>query len=94
MMMTFDAAVKESGIKLKRDQIDIVQINVGYVCNLNCRHCHVEAGPDRTEQMNAKTVQACIEFVKKSQASTIDITGGSPELNPHLREAYCKAPSN
>ena len=85
-MMTFDAAVKETGKKLKRNQIDIVQINVGYVCNLNCRHCHVEAGPERTEQMDAKNVQDCIEFVKNSKAATVDITGGAPEMNPHLRE--------
>ena len=84
--MTFDAAVKETGKKLKRNQIDIVQINVGYVCNLNCRHCHVEAGPERTEQMDAKTVQDCIDFIKNSKATTVDITGGAPEMNPHLRE--------
>ena len=86
MTMTFDATVKETGKKLKRNQIDIVQINVGYVCNLNCTHCHVEAGPDRTEKMSAKTVQACIDFIKKSKAATVDITGGSPEMNPYLRD--------
>lgn len=84
-MKTFAMAVQETGTKLKRTQIDIVQINVGYVCNLSCRHCHVEAGPNRTEQMDAKTVQDCLAFVTGSKASTVDITGGSPEMNPQLR---------
>ena len=66
-LKSFASIVHDSGKELKRTQIDIVQINVGYVCNLTCRHCHVEAGPDRTERMDAKTAQACLAFVKNQK---------------------------
>lgn len=85
-MVSFAVAVKTSGKRLNRNRIDIVQINVGYLCNLSCRHCHVGAGPERRERMDGGTVRACLDFVRKSRAATVDITGGSPEMNPHLRE--------
>jgi len=83
-MKSFCDKVKETGEKLLRNRIDIVQINVGYVCNLQCKHCHVQAGPDRKEQMSLETINACLKFIKAAKASTVDITGGSPEMNPHL----------
>ncbi|CQR70852.1 molybdenum cofactor biosynthesis protein A [Sporomusa ovata DSM 2662] len=83
-MKTFCERIKETGEKLARNKIDIVQMNVGYVCNLACKHCHVQAGPNRTEQMSAETMKACLKFISESKATTVDITGGSPEMNPHL----------
>ncbi len=83
-MKSFCDRITESGEKLVRKNIDIVQLNIGYLCNLQCRHCHVQAGPERTEQMDIETMQACLKFIKAAKASTVDITGGSPEMNPHL----------
>src|SRR5579883_846180 len=67
-------------------QLEIVQINVGKLCNMSCRHCHVDAGPDRTrENMNRDTIVACRRAIDQTNAHTVDITGGAPELNPHFR---------
>jgi radical SAM/Cys-rich protein len=66
--------------------IEIFQINVGKLCNMTCRHCHVDAGPDRTgEMMSRETVELCLAALDKTAARTVDITGGAPELNPHFR---------
>lgn len=65
-------------------KIDILQLNVGKRCNLACRHCHVEAGPGREEAMPREVFEACLEIARAAEVSTIDVTGGSPEMNPHL----------
>lgn len=71
---------------LRPAQLDILQINVGKLCNMTCRHCHVDAGPDRTqENMNRETIEACLRALDQTTAHTVDITGGAPELNPHFR---------
>jgi radical SAM/Cys-rich protein len=64
--------------------IEILQINTGRCCNLSCRHCHVDAGPHRTEIMSRPVLEKCLEILSSFPISTIDITGGSPEMNPHL----------
>jgi radical SAM/Cys-rich protein len=64
--------------------IEILQINTGRRCNLSCRHCHVDAGPHRTEIMSRPVLEKCLEILSSFPISTIDITGGSPEMNPHL----------
>jgi radical SAM/Cys-rich protein len=64
--------------------IDILQINLGGRCNLSCRHCHVNAGPERSEIMTKPVLEKCLEILHSFPISTIDITGGSPEMNPHL----------
>lgn len=67
-------------------QLDIFQINVGKLCNMTCRHCHVDAGPDRTQEvMSRETIDACLRALDQTTAHTVDITGGAPELNPHFR---------
>ena len=72
--------------KLEPAAIDIFQINVGKLCNMTCRHCHVDAGPDRTDQMMSReTVDLCLAALDRTGAKTVDITGGAPELNPHFR---------
>jgi radical SAM/Cys-rich protein len=77
----FDAALNRSGLfPLRASGIDTLQINVGKKCNQACGHCHVEAGPNRTEEMTRETAETIIE-----QLTTLDITGGAPELNPSFR---------
>jgi len=64
--------------------ISVMQVNMGKVCNLSCKHCHVEAGPDRTESMSRETAAACLAVLAENDIPALDITGGSPEMNPHL----------
>ncbi len=70
---------------LKRARLATLQVNLGYRCNQACLHCHVNAGPTRKEQMELATVDAIIDFLRGADVSTLDITGGAPELNPHFR---------
>lgn len=65
--------------------IDIFQVNVGYMCNQLCRHCHVDAGPDREEIMEKETIDQCLDALQTLGAKTLDLTGGAPEMNPHFR---------
>ena len=82
----FDDALAESGLHpLTATGIEIFQINVGKLCNQTCKHCHVDAGPDRKEIMTRKTMQLCLEALAPTAIPTVDITGGAPELNPHFR---------
>ena len=71
---------------LRPAALEIFQINVGKFCNMTCRHCHVDAGPDRTaEMMSRETIDLCLAALDRTAARTVDITGGAPELNPHFR---------
>lgn len=70
---------------LKPRQLEIFQINVGKMCNQACKHCHVDAGPDRREIMTQETMQKILTVLKTSTATTVDLTGGAPEMNPHFR---------
>jgi len=67
---------------LKAEGIEIFQINLGYRCNLECRHCHVEAGPKRTELMSRPVMEMCLQVLRRHSIPTIDITGGTPEMHP------------
>lgn len=70
---------------LRPKKLEILQINVGYMCNQVCDHCHVDAGPDRTEIMTKETMLECLEVIKNTSAHTLDLTGGAPEMNPNFR---------
>lgn len=70
---------------LQPKKLEILQINVGYMCNQVCSHCHVDAGPDRQEIMTRDTLQQCLQVIKKTGAHTLDLTGGAPEMNPNFR---------
>ncbi len=70
---------------IRRDRLDTLQVNLGYLCNQRCIHCHVDAGPNRKEQMERETVDDLIEFLKNSDIRILDLTGGAPELNAHFR---------
>ncbi|MEM9078492.1 MAG: arsenosugar biosynthesis radical SAM (seleno)protein ArsS [Bacteroidota bacterium] len=70
---------------LRPKKLEILQINVGYMCNLVCEHCHVDAGPDRREIMTRETMELLLEVIRNTGAHTLDLTGGAPEMNPHFR---------
>jgi radical SAM/Cys-rich protein len=70
---------------LRPNKLEILQINLGYMCNQVCAHCHVDAGPDRKEIMTMETMQQCLEVIHKTEAHTLDLTGGAPEMNPNFR---------
>jgi radical SAM/Cys-rich protein len=76
---------------LRRDKLETLQVNLGYLCNQSCLHCHVNAGPKRTEVMDAETVDAIIAFLDTEDIGTLDLTGGAPELNPHFRRLVLAA---
>src|SRR6187399_822210 len=71
---------------IRRLRLETVQVNLGYVCNQACLHCHVNAGPTRTESMSRETIDHLLEYLAASGAGTLDLTGGAPELNPHFRD--------
>jgi radical SAM/Cys-rich protein len=82
----FDATLAATGGDLSPAQLEILQINVGKLCNMTCRHCHVDAGPDRTDAMMSRaTVEACVAALARMPAHTVDLTGGAPELHPDFR---------
>ena len=78
---------------LRAAGVSVLQINVGKRCNQTCRHCHVDAGPDRTEVMPPDVVDACLRFFETSAIPTLDITGGAPELHPSFRDIVRRARS-
>ncbi|MBA3297021.1 MAG: arsenosugar biosynthesis radical SAM protein ArsS [Acidobacteria bacterium] len=82
----FDEALSPGGLDpLTSQGIDVLQINVGKLCNQTCRHCHVDAGPDRREVMSRETMALCLRALDASSIPIVDITGGAPELNPDFR---------
>ncbi|MDQ2068899.1 arsenosugar biosynthesis radical SAM (seleno)protein ArsS [Natronospira bacteriovora] len=73
---------------LRRARLDTLQMNLGYLCNLSCVHCHVAAGPNRTELMDWGTMETALAFMERQKIRTLDVTGGSPEMNPHFRRLF------
>ena len=85
-MPTFESKLDNIGLyPLKPTGIDVFQVNLGKMCNQVCKHCHVDAGPDRKEIMTKATMQHCLEGLDRSDIQTIDLTGGAPEMNPDFR---------
>ena len=76
---------------LLADGIRIMQLNLGYVCNMACKHCHIEAGPSRQEVMGREVIAIALEAVRKYDVETVDLTGGAPELNPFFRSVVEEA---
>ena len=83
----FDDSLADAGLgPLAARSIDVVQLNVGKLCNQTCKHCHVDAGPDRTdEMMTRETFDLCLDAIRRIGRPRVDLTGGAPELNPHFR---------
>ena len=83
---TFKKKIQDAGYSVLRPtQIEIFQVNVGYMCNQVCKHCHVDAGPDRKEIMTRETMQLCLDVLAHTKIKTLDITGGAPEMNPDFK---------
>jgi radical SAM/Cys-rich protein len=84
---SFESNLEQRGLPvLTRAEITTAQVNVGKICNQACQHCHVEAGPKRTESMSLRTAERVLSLLKSSPGvNTVDITGGAPELNPNFR---------
>jgi len=82
----FDASLKETGLfPLTSECIQTFQVNMGRRCNQSCRHCHVDAGPQRSEVMSRETMEMCLEVLNREKYPTVDITGGAPEMNHHYK---------
>ncbi len=85
-LLPFEEALVRSDLApLTATGITVFQINVGKLCNQTCKHCHVDAGPDRREVMTRETMEQCLEALARTDIPTVDITGGAPELNPNFR---------
>ncbi len=76
---------------ITRNKLEILQVNLGYLCNLSCTHCHVNAGPKRTEIMDKATIDQVFAFIDKHALHTLDLTGGAPEMNPYFRYLVTQA---
>ena len=90
-LVNFDAKLKAHNLSLRSTDVEILQVNVGKLCNQSCKHCHVDASPTRTEIMSRETVEACLNVLRKYKIPTLDITGGAPELIPDFRYFVAEA---
>ena len=84
MKNTFDFLVKTDFPPIKRAKLETLQVNLGYLCNQQCLHCHVDASPRRKEIMTAETIADVVNFLNKKNIKTLDLTGGAPEMNPEF----------
>ena len=83
---TFKNKIKQTQkTGLRPKTLEILQLNLGYMCNQVCAHCHVDAGPDRKEMMTRTTLEKCLQILKQSSITTLDLTGGAPEMHPDFR---------
>ena len=85
MTLSFEDVVASHNLQLKRAQTRVLQLNIGKKCNQTCAHCHVNAGPNRVEEMTRETMNRVLDWLRQSDISVVDITGGAPELNPNFR---------
>ncbi len=76
---------------IRRGRLETLQVNLGYLCNQTCLHCHVNAGPRRTEIMSAEHVQLVLDYLRMQRIGTLDLTGGAPEMNPNFRDLVTEA---
>lgn len=84
MLDTLPLLNKISFPEINRKRVDILQVNLGYRCNQQCQHCHVNAGPSRTEKMSHEVLAQTLEFIKNNQIKIVDLTGGAPEMHPEF----------
>jgi radical SAM/Cys-rich protein len=88
----FERTLAGAGLApLRAAGIQVLQVNVGKLCNQTCRHCHVDAGPERREVMSRATMAACLDVLARAGIPTLDVTGGAPEMNPHFRWLVAEA---
>ncbi len=91
MHATLPLLAETSFPAIARRRLETLQANLGYKCNQSCTHCHVNAGPKRTELMSRETIDNLLDFLRVSGVACLDLTGGAPELNPHFRELVVAA---
>ena len=91
MHQTLQLLVRTDFPPIVRAQLGTLQVNLGYKCNQSCLHCHVNAGPNRTEMMDAASVDLVLEVLRARAIKTLDLTGGAPELNEHFRRLVVAA---
>ncbi len=91
MLETSHLLLPTSFPPISRGQLQVLQINLGYLCNQSCNHCHVNAGPKRTEMMSRETIDEIISLMESGLITTLDLTGGAPELNPEFRHLVSAA---
>lgn len=91
MHETISLLVEGNFPPIRRRRLQTLQLNLGYRCNMSCVHCHVSAGPNRTEEMTAQTIEQALQFIDQMNIETLDLTGGAPELNPHFRRLVTEA---
>lgn len=87
----FQATLRAHELELHAGEVEILQVNVGKLCNQTCKHCHVDASPTRTEIMSRETIDECLKVLRKYKIGTLDITGGAPELIPDFRYLVTEA---
>jgi radical SAM/Cys-rich protein len=87
----FAAMIPDAALLATKDALSTLQINLGRLCNLSCKHCHLEAGPERKEVMSGPVLDACSQFLREQNFTTVDITGGAPELHPRFRDFISEA---
>jgi radical SAM/Cys-rich protein len=87
----FEEKLNQNNLDLRTTDIEILQVNVGKLCNQACKHCHVDASPTRTEIMQRETIDACLDALRENKIPTLDITGGAPEMIPDFRYFVTKA---
>lgn len=80
-----ETLAKHDQLPLRSDRLAVLQVNIGKMCNQTCKHCHVDAGPDRREVMDKLTMEHCLNLIRRFKIPTVDITGGAPEMNPNFR---------
>jgi len=85
MLDTAQLLLPTSFPTIHRDRLEVLQVNLGYLCNQQCKHCHVNAGPNRKELMDRETVDQVLQFLQLQGVAALDLTGGAPELNPEFR---------
>ena len=81
----FEQKLAEHNLQLQRAAVEILQLNIGKICNLACVHCHVDASPRRKEMMSRETIDKILEWLKPTSISKVDLTGGAPEMTPDFR---------
>ena len=85
MLETLPLLEKTYFPEIQRNGVSTLQVNLGYLCNQQCQHCHVNAGPNRKELMDQANIRTIVEYIEKSDVQVLDLTGGAPELNPEFK---------
>ncbi len=91
MLATLPFLIATDFPPIRRKRLETLQVNLGYTCNQTCVHCHVNAGPNRTEQMSRQTIDTVLTVLRAGKARTLDLTGGAPEMNRHFRYLVAQA---